>query len=87
MRRTAPTARVKAFSSVAGWKKLQVVEARTVKEKRLVSLHQEHGTLRNLCSAFRALPVAKIQKDDRLRDSLQLFLKLLLPTLRKAEDM
>src|ERR1017187_4177216 len=70
-------------SCVASRKKLQAVEARTVKAERLVRFHQEHGTLRNLCSAFRALRVAQVQKHDRLRNLFELLQKLLLLTLRE----
>ena len=70
-------------SCVASRKKLQAVEARTGKAKRLVRFHQEHGTLRNLCSAFRALRVAQVQKHDWLRSLFELLLKLLLLMLRE----
>ena len=72
-------------SCVASRKKLQAAKARTVKAKRLVRLHQEHGTLRDLRSAFRALCVAQIQKHDRLRNLFELLLKFLLLTFGERE--
>src|SRR5580692_11162408 len=64
--------------SVARWKKLEIVETRTLKAERLLQFHRKKRTLLNLRAALRTMGLAQVLEHNGLRRLVELLLKALL---------